>query len=293
MRLQDWVRLLPLAAVWGFSFIFMRVLAPVLGPAATTTVRIFGAGLLMCMWFSAFGPRVDWARHWKPLLVMGLLNSCIPSLFLNFTAVSLPAGYLAVINSGVPLFTAVFAALWLGEALTRRKIAGLLMGVAGVALVCSDGLRADPSGGQAAFFIAIAAAVIAIAFYGMGAVLIRRHAGDIPPTVLAGGTQFMGGLATVPLAFALAPDVAAVEQAGLTKIGLNAAALILLCSVLAYTLYYRLLRDVGPARTTTVTLLIPLFALLWSVVFLHESATPAMLAGCALVLLSTVLAIKR
>ncbi|MCS6764676.1 MAG: DMT family transporter [Candidatus Protistobacter heckmanni] len=203
MRLQDWVRRLLLAAVWGFSFIFMRVLAPVLGPATTTTVRIFGAGLLM-----------------------------------------------------------------------------------GVALVCSDYLRADPPGGQAAF-------LIAIAFYGMGAVLIRRHAGDIPPTVLAGGTQFMGGLATVPLAFALAPDVAAVEQAGLTKIRLNAAALILLCSVLTYTLYYRLLRDVGPARTTTVTLLIPLFALLWSVVFLHESATPAMLAGGALVLLSTVLAIKR
>lgn len=276
----DYARLVVLAAIWGASFIFMRVAAPALGPVVTADARVLLAGLALAAWLRARGFDPQWRRHWRGYATIGLVNSAIPFVAYSFAALHMPASLSAILNSSAPKFGAAAGALWLGERLTVRKASGLACGIAGVALVSNPGgIEAGPM-----FAPAVAACLLACACYGLTGVLIRRLSPDAPSRGMAAGSQLAAGLLLLPFV-PLWPPVESPSAPVLA----NVLALALLSSAVAYVLYFRLIADVGATRALTVTYLIPLFGVLWGSLFLGEALPAAALAGGALILAGTVL----
>ena len=280
MKLLDALLLVALSAIWGSSFIFMRILSPVLGPVVTAAARLGIAGLFIVAFFTVAGFRLEWRRHWKLYLLVGIVNSAVPFLLYAFAALFIPASLSVVLNSTAPMFGALFAAVWLGDRLTTRKIAGLAVGIAGVSLVTGFGAV----GGASTAVPAILACLLAASCYGFAGVFIRRKAAPVSPRAMAGASQLLAGLVLLPL-IAVTPPREPITAA----IGLYAAALALLCTGIAYLIYYRLLASVGPTRALTVTFLMPAFGMLWGALFLHERITAVMAAGAVVTLFGTYL----
>jgi drug/metabolite transporter (DMT)-like permease len=281
MATFDILLLLALSGIWGSSFIFMRALSPLIGPVATADARMFIAGAALAVFFLLTGFHPQWRKNAKHFLVIGLLNSAIPFVLYSAAALFLPASMEAVFNSLSPMFGALFAALWLKEPLTFRKGAGLALGVCGVVLMSSlAGL-----GGGLTTLLSIGACLLAPLCYGLAGVYIKKRASDVKPMAIAGGSQLFGGLAMMPFLLLAPPGPASVDL----RIGLLTVVFALLCSAIAYLIYYRLIADVGPTRALTVTFLIPVFAMLWGVLFLGELLTVSTLLGAAVILAGTAL----
>jgi drug/metabolite transporter (DMT)-like permease len=274
MRPADALRLCALAIIWSTSFVFIRVLSPVLGPVWVATARLLLGGAALAHVFVVIRRHLDVAEHWRAYLFVGVLNSAIPFLLFAYAALTLPASYLVNLNAAVPLFGAVASAAWLDDPLDARKVAGLAVGAAGVTLVS----RAGPVTPDAAFALAVAASLGAVVCYALAAVWLKRRGAKLHPIAVAGWSQLLGGIALLPFA-AFAP----IEGAITLSVTVNVLLLALLCSALAYMLYFRLVADVGPTRAMTVTFLMPAFGMLWGWLFLDETITLAMLAGAALI----------
>ena len=283
MRASDIARLVLLAAIWGASFIFMRTLAPVLGPVLTAASRVTIAGIALIAWFRITGFDSELRRHWRPFLVIGVLNSALPFLLFSFAAVHLPASYSAILNAVAPLFAMLLSALWLDERLTAHRLGGLAAGIAGVALVTG----APPVVPDALFGWASAACLAGALCYALAGIYIKRRAAGAKPMAIAGWSQVFAGCALLPLT-PFAPATGAVTGVVVA----NVLGLALLCSAVAYLLYFRLIADLGPSRAMSVTFLIPLFGMLWGALFLDETITLPMLAGCALIVGGTLLVVR-
>ena len=284
MRGEDVARLVVLAAIWGASFIFMRALAPVLGPVPIAAWRVAIAGVALIAWFRITGFDAELRRHWRAFLVIGLVNSALPFLLFAFAAVHIPASYSVILNTATPLFAAVLSAVWLDERLTAMRVAGLAAGAAGVALVTGAG----PVAPDAMFGWAVAACLGAALCYALAGIYIKRRAGGAKPMAIAGWSQAFAGAALLPLTpFAPLPGTVT------PGVVANVLALALLCSAFAYLLYFRLIADVGPTRAMTVTFLMPVFGMVWSVLFLDETVTLPMIAGCALIVSGIALVVRR
>jgi drug/metabolite transporter (DMT)-like permease len=280
MSIGNILLLLALSGIWGSSFIFMRYLAPLLGPLVTADARVLIAGAALAVFFALIRFKPEWRRNGKHFLVIGLVNSGIPFLLYSFAALYLPASFEAILNSLAPMFGAVFSAIWLSERITLRKGAGLLLGTAGVVLVSSlTGFERSPLG-----FAAVAACILAPACYGLAGVYIKKRASSVKPLATAGGSQLAAGLVLLPFAFVFPPPAPVTAAVAGLAVGFA-----LLCSALAYIIYYRLIAEVGPTRALTVTFLIPVFAMVWGLAFLGERVTPIMIGGAAVILAGTYL----
>jgi len=280
----DVARLVTLAAIWGASFYFFRILAPVLGPVATAASRVIIGGLVLVAWLRIIGFDAELARHGRHYAVIGVVNSAIPFVLFAWAALTLPASYSAILNATAPLFSAVLGAIWLGERFTVRKFAGLAVGMAGVALVT----RAGPVVVDARVLLATGACLAATFCYAATGVYIKRCAAAAPPRGIAAYSQLAAGAVLLPLLPAGHPIGAVSLPVVVAVLGLA-----LLCSSVAYLLYFRLMSDLGPTRTMTVTFLIPVFGMLWGSLFLGESLTGPMLAGAALIVAGTALIMWR
>ncbi len=281
MATVDVVLLLVLSGIWGSSFIFIRFLAPIIGPVATADARMLLAGVALALFFLATRFKPEWRKNAWHFLVIGLLNSAIPFVLYSVAALVLPAAMEAIFNSLSPMFGAVFAALWMNEKLTPRKIAGLVLGVGGVVTMSSlSGLRFNVQTG-----LAIAACVLAPMCYGLAGVYIRTRVSGVKPMAIAGGSQLFGGLALLPFVAIFPPAAASVDL----RIALIVLAFALACSGVAYLIYYKLIADIGPTKALTVTFLIPVFAMFWGLLLLHEAVTWSMIVGAAVILAGTYL----
>lgn len=254
MGTVDVLLLLVLSGIWGSSFIFIRYLAPIIAPVATADARMLLAGVALVLLFLLTRFRPEWKKNARHFLVIGLLNSAIPFVLYSVAALVLPAAMEAIFNSMSPMFGAIFVALWMNEKLTPRKIAGLLLGVGGVVTMSSlGGLKLDTG-----TVLAVAACILAPLCYGLAGVYIRTRASGVRPMAIAGGSQLLGGLALLPFVALFPPAASAID----TRVALIVVAFALLCSAVAYLIYYRLIADIGPTKALTVTFLIPAFAML-------------------------------
>jgi drug/metabolite transporter (DMT)-like permease len=279
MRPADWLRLLILAAIWGASYLFVRIAAPVIGPAPTATSRLLIGGLLLAALVHWHEGGLHLRGQWRHYGALGMLNSGLPFLLFGFAAQTLPASYLILLNATTPLFGAVVAAIWLGEPLHTRQVLALTSGLAGVGVVAGLG----PIELGSAELLAIAAGLGGATCYALATVRIRRSPVQDTPNTQAAMSQLAAGLLILPLALAT-PQPAVIA----TPVIVAVLALGFLCSGLAYMLYFRLVVDVGPVRTLIVTFLSPPFGLLWGWLVLDEAITLQMLAGTALILAGTV-----
>lgn len=284
MKPRDLSELLALAAIWGASFLFMRLGAGEFGPVALSGVRVAlaSAALLPVLaWRGQFGVL---ARHWRAIAVVGVVGSALPFLAYSYAALSISAGLSSVFNATTPLWGALIAWLWLGDRPDRRRALGLALGFAGVLWLAWDkaGLRAGSAGGAPA---AVVACITATACYGFVANFTRRALAGVPPLAVAAGSQTAAAIALALPAWWAWPAA----LPGATAWG-AALALGIVCTGAAYLLYFRLIAHVGPARAIAVTFLIPAFAVLWGWALLHETVTAVMAGACAVIVAGTALA---
>ncbi|UYK86172.1 DMT family transporter [Xanthomonas sacchari] len=261
-----------LGVVWGCSFLFMRVAAPQFGAYALVELRLaLGAAVLLpFLWLArARFP----LRRWPTLAAIGLLNSALPFLLFAWGAQHAPAAIGAICNAMTVLFTALIAFLFFGEKIGTRRALALLIGFAGI-VVLATGKSAGISVGPAAL-----AGTTASLLYGIGYSLVKRHMSDLPPAAAAASTLGCSALLLAPLAWTHWPAAPVPAVAWACAGGLG-----VLCTGLAFLLYYRLIQRIGPARASTVTYLVPVFGALLAWAILGEPLTWTMLLAGMLIL---------
>ncbi|OON60950.1 EamA family transporter [Massilia sp. KIM] len=284
MNTVNMLRLVALAAIWGGSFLFMRIAAPVLGPAVLIEYRVLFAALFLAAvaWFlrgRASTAPLDLRTHWKHYLILGLMNSALPFLLFAFAARTLSASVLSVLNATAPMFGALVAFVWARQPVSGRSALGLLLGTLGVALLVGFDHTSDLPGAG----VAVAAALAAALCYSVAS-QYAKSAKAVPPFANAHGSMWAAALWVLP-ALPFFP------QPGQATPGIMAAVLALgiLCSGIAYILYFKLIEEVGTTSALTVTFLNPVFGILWGAIFLHEVVGWHTLLGSAIVLLGTAL----
>lgn len=278
MKPRDLIDLLLLAALWGGSFLFMRIAAPDFGAVALIWLRVTIAAaclLPLLLWRGQFGAL---RARIKPITVMAIFNSALPFVLIAWATLSITAGLASILNATVPIFTALIGALWLGDRLGSSRALGLAIGLGGVALLAAD--KADFKPGGSGW--ALVAMLVGTACYGLAANYTKRYLSSVAPLVNAAGSQLVSSVLLLPFAWWFWPAA----TPGLPS-WLATAALGVGCTGVAYLMFFRLIQRVGAARAVTVTFLIPVFGTLWGALLLGESITLAMLAGGAVVLIGT------
>lgn len=267
-----------LGAIWGASFMFMRVAAPEFGPVALVEIRLVLGALVLLPFLWVARHELNF-RLLIALAIIGVINSALPFTLFGWAATFAPAGIGAICNALAVLFTAIFATVFFGERLTRGRWLALGVGLLGVLLLASariDGVDVPA---------AVAAGVTAAALYGVGANLVRKHlAGKLPPAAVAAATLGAAALFMAPGAALTWPEVTPGPRAWGAAIALG-----VVCTGLAYALFYRLISKIGAARAVMVTYLVPLFGAGWSFALLGEPVTLTMAAAGALIIASIAL----
>lgn len=274
MGWKDFSRLLILASLWGASYLFIRIAVPHLGPFLLMDLRLLiASGALML--YAFFLRRVpDLKERWKEYLILGVINSAIPFTLIAAAELHLTSSLAAILNATTPMFTAVVAAAWLKEPVTKKIIVGLLLGFIGVVIL--TGWSPIPLKGET--LLSIGAMLAASLSYAIGGVYAKKKFPDTPPLTMAIG-QLSGA------AVALLPAAAfAVSSARFTLPGIAATlGLAILSTSVAYLFYFRLLMNVGPTKAITVTFLVPVFSLLWGVLLLDEPLEAGVFIGFLLI----------
>ena len=275
MKAVDELSLVVLGGLWGGSFLFMRVAAPEFGPVALIAARLLCTSAVLLPLLHWRGGLRSLAEHWRPLVVVGVLNSTLPFCLLAFATLSVTAGFAAVLNGTTPFFAAVVARVWLKAPLSRARIAGLVIGFCGVVVLVWGKASFKPGGSG----LAIVAGLVAALCYGIAASYTRRRLPAVPALTIATGSLSLGAVCLLPLAAFLLPAHLPSAKAWVSLVGLS-----LFSTAVAYVLYFRLLARLGPTGAVAVTFLIPAFAMLWGWLFLGEAVTGRMLAGTVIVL---------
>ena len=290
MNLVDILRLLSLAAIWGASFLFMRIIAPVIGtiPTAFFRVSIAFVGLVVILALM----RVDWnfRGKLKAVMVLGLINSGIPATFYSLAAQVLPAGYSAIFNATTPLMGVLIGGLFFREPLTAAKVSGVFLGLMGVAILT----RAGPVAFDLQLLMGALACLLATTCYGFAGFLTRRwldHQGGLDSRLSALGSMFGATLFLLPL-FGYSVITHPPASWGGWSVWLSLLGLGLVCTALAYILYFRLLSSIGPVKSMTTTFLIPPFGVLWGALLLDEPLGMAHVYGGVLIAAALWLVLK-
>lgn len=284
MRLSDYVRLLLLAAIWGASFLFMRVAAPVLGALPTAFFRVLLGAIGLLVILAILNTRHDFQGKLKATMVLGVINSGIPFLMYSMAALMLPAGYSAILNATTPLMGVLIGSMFFNDSLTPKKMAGVFVGLLGITLLTTTG----PVTFTSTVVMGALACLVATSCYGAAGFLTRQWIADqggLDAKLVAFGSQVGATLFLAPF-FAISTTVSPPASWGDSTVWLSLAAVGFICTACAYILYFRLIADIGPVRSLTVTFLIPPFGVLWGVLFLNESLSAGHLYGGGLICLA-------
>jgi len=272
-----------LAALWGASFLFMRLGASEFGPLPMAGLRVTLATLFLWPILLQRGEWPALRRHWRPVLLAGVINSAIPFALFAWAVMHIATGLTSILNATVPLFGALVAWVWLGDRINRLRWLGLALGFVGVALLAwrapaGTGFKTSHAGW------AIAACLLASTCYAVAASYARRYLTGIPPLATATGSQLGAalGLALPTLLYWPAQMPGPRAWAAVVAIAV-------LCTGIAYILYFRLIARAGPSRALAVTFLAPVFAVFYGAVFLGEAVTPWMLGCGAVIVCGTML----
>ena len=283
-RVPAWLtplELTALGAIWGASFMLMRVAAPEFGAVPLVAMRLLLGALVLLPFLVRALPAID-ERLWPRLALIGAINSAIPFTLFAWAAQRAPAGVGAITNAMAVLFVALIAALFYGEKIGARRGVALFAGFIGVVVLASGKVAGASIG------LAVAAGTFAAFLYGIGANLVKRHLTGLPATAVAAATIGCAALLSLPLAIATWPmDVPSLRAWG------AAAVLGVVCTGFAFVMYYRLIVRIGAPRAATSTYLVPLFGVGWAWWLLDEPLTPRMAVAGALILGSVVLSQRR
>lgn len=282
------IELLLLAAIWGASFMFMRIGAPEFGPILFTTLRAGIAAMFLITCLALFKETKALKGHWRDIFVVGALNTAIPFVLFGFATLTLTAGTTSVLNATTPMFGAMVAYFWLKDKLTLSATLGLFIGFLGVYLLVSENLQfgtelSKPSADNNTLLPTLAAMLAALC-YGISANYTKKHLSTIKPLALAAGSQIAATAMLLPLSLFFIPKTLPSSKAMWSVLLIG-----VICTGVAYILFFRLIAQLGPAKAISVTYLIPAFGILWGALFLGETISLMMLLGGSIILLGVAL----
>jgi drug/metabolite transporter (DMT)-like permease len=277
MKMKDFAALLGLAALWGASFLFIRIASPVFGPFLTIQGRVSIAAFALFLFLLLSKKAFYLKQKWKQYLMIGALNAAVPFTLIATAALYLPASLSSILNSLTPLFTALVIWGWMKEHLNIRKWVGTILGVIGViTLVGWSTITLTNE-----VILAIILSILSTISYGFAGVYAKKNFSAVPPLSLAFGQQLGASLLLLPFTFTQLPEsTAQITSAAIWSV----IGLALLCTALAYLLYFYLIENVGPTKTLSVTFLIPVFGIIWGSLFLKEEITTGIVAGLMIIL---------
>ena len=279
MSAASFFRLLCLAAIWGGSFLFMRVAANTFGPAYLIEFRVAFAAVALLLIALYLRKRVVFFKHIKHFFIIGLFNSAIPFLLFAYAAQTLNASTLAILNSTAPIWGALIGFFWYRSPLSAKTILGMMIGIGGVAVLV--GLDSSTIGGDAIF--PIGASLMASFSYGI-ATNYTKNARQFPAFDNAHGSMWAAVIWVLPLLpfLPMQAEPSTFEWGSVITLGV-------LCTGLAYLLYFHLVSEIGPTSALTVTFLVPVFGILWGYLILGEPIGFNTIIGTILVLSGTML----
>jgi len=278
MRASDILSLILLAALWGASFLFMRVAVPEFGAVPLIMVRVSLAALFLLPFVFWRGRQQVMRQKALPIAIVGIFNSAIPFSLIAFSTLYLTAGFASILNAATPMCAAVIAYLWLHQKLTKGAVFGLIIGLTGVILLVWD--KVGISDGNTA--LAILAGLLAAFCYGIAANYSKKHLAGQSTMAIAAGSQLAAAVFLLPLAILWWP-----AESPSMSAWINVSVLAIACTGFAYILYFRLIETAGAANATTVTFLMPVFGMLWGGIFLDEVVALNTLIACGVILLGT------
>lgn len=274
---RDYAELLLLSAIWGFSFLFLRIASPVLGPVFLVEMRVSSALIVMLPLLLVMGKWRELVQNWKMVALIGLTNMAIPFCFFAYAALNAGAGLLSIVNATVPFFTALLGFVIFSQRLPWIGIVGMAIGFVGVVVLAVDPEALDAGPGS---MWAVPAALFACSLYGLALNLVAYKMQSVSGVTITTGSLLVSSVVLIPFAAVSVPDA----MPGIEVWG-SVLTLGIVCTGLAYLLFYRLISRIGSNQAIMTTYLVPIFSILWGNLFLAESVTLFTLFGCMLVLL--------
>lgn len=281
MNVRQIMSLILLGAIWGSSFLFMRLSVKDVGAIPMIELRLAIGALVLWPLMLMRYPLSVTKGWWGKMTLVGVFNSGLPFTLLAFSLLVFTAGVGSVLNATVPMFTALIAFLWLKERLSRSRILGLVVGFMGVLVLVGDKLAVT---GGSNTGLALAAALLATLSYGFSANYTKRNVIGVDPLVTTVMSLTMGALVLLPLAIMYWPDHNPHLMSWLSVVILG-----VICTGFAYIIYFRLITEIGAPRTVTVTFLVPLFGIVWGIIFLGEELTWQFVIGALVIITGTAL----
>jgi drug/metabolite transporter (DMT)-like permease len=281
MTLRNLLELLLLASLWGASFIFMRIGTPEFGPVLFMALRTLTASLFLLPIVFFSKKQSEFNGYKAKIFIVGIFNTAIPFVLFGYATLTLSGGLTSVLNATTPMFGAIVAYLWFRDKMTISASFGLLVGFVGVYLLMLDKITL----GQQNILLPTLAALSASLCYGISASYTKKYLTGLSSTVLASGSQISATLVLLPISLFFIP-----AQLPSTSAIMSVLLLGVLCTGVAYIIFFHLIANLGPARAISVTYLIPAFGLLWGSIFLDEVITSSMIIGCGFILTGVALA---
>ncbi len=280
MNAREFGALVLLGAIWGASFLFIRITAPVFGPLFLMAIRLILGGLILAGVAVLIHNSPALRGKWREFLILGALNAGIPFTLIAFAQLELTVAMASILNSTTPLFTTLVAAVWIGEALTRNKILGVILGIIGVIILFGG----SPFEITPTFLISALASLGAAFAYGLGTVYAKRAFQDVSILTMSIGQLLGAGILLLPISMTALPQTVPTDD-----VLLSLVLLIVVSTSFAYLLFFYLLDHVGPTKTSAVTFLVPVFGTIWGTIVLQEPLSAGLFAGLAIILLSVTL----
>lgn len=291
MTRRDLVIFFTLSFMWSISFIFYRIGVPEFGSLAFASLRVIFAGIVMLV-FVLLNPknRVGIRENWKLLTVVGLFSTAIPFVLFSFSAQSVNAGVLAVLNAAVPMLSGFIASTFFNEKLTKKQTLGLVIGVIGVVILMSENLFANSGQGStlASSLLPMGYGLLGAVGFAVGANITRNYLYDVSPVAITAGSLIIASLVMLPIAIYEFPYGEPISL----KAWLSVVCIGIFSTAIALIFMNQLLKSIGAMRATSITLVIPIFAIILGYILLGEGLNLGAIIGSIVILLGTYLSLN-
>lgn len=284
MKTKYFLAIILLSALWGFSFLFMKISSPEMGAIFTTNLRVLISAITLIIVCFLNKDKISFLKMWKEYFILGLLNAALPFALICTAELHITASLAAILNATTPTFTAIVSVIWSKEHLNIKKVLGLILGFLGVIVLV--GLTSTHV--KNIWIYALLSILAAFSYGFVGVYSSLKVSKNVPPLNLALGQQLAATIILLPFSILTLP-----KQVPSSKAIISVILLGILCTSIAYLIYFYLIKQVGAVKTLSVTFLVPAFGIIWAALFLREKITIQNVIGLIIIILSIVLINNR
>lgn len=289
MSNRDLTIFITLSFMWSLSFIFYRIGVPEFGSLAFASLRVVLAGLTMLVFVLVSKKNRQGIReNWKALTLVGMFSAAIPFILFAFSARSVNAGVLAVLNASVPMMSGFIASVFFKDRLSKKQILGLVIGVIGVVILMSENLFGEQGAASGSGLLPMAYALLACVGYAAGANITRNYLEKVSPVAITAGSLIIASVIMLPVAiyeFPYGKSISLTAWVAVICIGVFSTAIALI-------FMNQLIKSIGPVRATSITLVIPIFAIILGYLLLGEALDTPAIIGSMVILFGTYLSLE-